>query len=256
MARTPPTAGAREGVAVVTGAGSGIGRACSIRLARSCGLVVGVDIDRSALDETCALIADAGGTAVARLVDVSDPDQVAVMATEVVADHGAPAVLANIVGGAALATTQEMSVEHWNGQVGFNLSSTFLMCHFFLPAMVDAGAGAIVNTSSGWGFMPAAGRSAYAASKAGIVAFSRSLAAEVAASGVRVNVVAPGPIATERMLALTRDDPVAGAKQASVPLGRLGTPDEVAAVVSFLASAEASYVCGQVVHVNGGVYMP
>ena len=253
---TTPTAEPRDGIAVVTGAASGIGRACSIRLARSCRVVVGVDIDRSALDETCAAITNAGGTAAARVVDVSDADQVSAMAAEVVADHGPPTVLANIVGGAALATTQEMSVDQWNGQVAFNLSSTFLMCHFFLPAMVAAGSGAIVNTSSGWGFMPAVGRSAYAASKAGIVAFSRSLAAEVAPSGVRVNVVAPGPIATERMLALTRDDPVAQGKQASVPLGRLGTPDEVAAVVSFLASAEASYVCGQVVHVNGGVYMP
>jgi 3-oxoacyl-[acyl-carrier protein] reductase len=122
--------------------------------------------------------------------------------------------------------------------------------------MSEAGRGAIVNTSSGWGFMPAAQRSAYAASKAGIVAFSRALAAEVAGAGIRVNVVAPGPIETERMRELTRDDPLARGKHDQVPLGRLGQPTEVAAVVAFLASDEASFVCGQTIHVNGGVYMP
>jgi 3-oxoacyl-[acyl-carrier protein] reductase len=88
------------------------------------------------------------------------------------------------------------------------------------------------------------------------VAFSRALATEVAKDGVRVNVVAPGPIETERMRRLTGNDPVAQNKHAQIPLGRIGQPDEVAAVACFLASAEASFVCGQVVHVNGGVYMP
>jgi NAD(P)-dependent dehydrogenase (short-subunit alcohol dehydrogenase family) len=125
-----------------------------------------------------------------------------------------------------------------------------------LPSMIGNGGGAIVNTSSGWGFMPAPGRSAYAASKAGIVAFSRALASEVASDGVRVNVVAPGPIETERMRALTENDPLAQSKHQQIPVGRLGQPDEVAAIACFLASAEASFVCGQVVHVNGGVYMP
>jgi 3-oxoacyl-[acyl-carrier protein] reductase len=104
--------------------------------------------------------------------------------------------------------------------------------------------------------MPAPLRSAYAASKAGIVAFSRALAAEVAPHGIRVNVVAPGPITTPRMRALTKDDPLSTTTQAGIPLGRLGEPDEVAGAVAFLASDDASYICGQVLHVNGGVFMP
>lgn len=242
-------------LAVVTAAGSGIGRACALQLASRGHSVIAVDIDEAALERTVDAYEGLGSLRPYR-VDVTVEDEVNALAAEVVERHGPPGILINVVGGAQLAGVVELPPDQWDAQVRFNLTSTYLMCHAVLPAMLANDGGAIVNTSSGWGFMPAAQRSAYAASKAGVVAFSRALAGEVAEAGIRVNVVAPGPIETERMRALTRDDPLAHAKHQQIPLGRLGQPDEVAAVACFLASAEASYVCGQVVHVNGGVYMP
>jgi NAD(P)-dependent dehydrogenase (short-subunit alcohol dehydrogenase family) len=241
---------------VVTGAGSGIGRASVRRFAARGASVVGVDLDSGSLAELCDEVAREGGQLRGLEYDVSVAVAVDELVAEVVGTGGPPAVLVNVVGGAQLATVEEMSHDHWSAQLQLNLTSVFLMCHAFLPSMREATRGAIVNTSSGWGFMPAPRRSAYAASKAGIVAFSRSLAAEVAGDGIRVNVVAPGPIATARMQALTAGDPLSRSTHDTIPLGRFGEPDEVAAAVSFLASDEASYICGQVLHVNGGVFMP
>lgn len=242
-------------VAVVTAAGSGIGRACARQLASRGHSVIAVDIDEAALARTVDA-SEGPGSLRGYRADVTVEDEVTALAAEVVEQDGPPGILINVVGGAHLAGVADLPPQQWDAEVRFNLTSTYLMCHAFVPAMLDNGGGAIVNTSSGWGFMPAAQRSAYAASKAGVVAFSRALASEVAAAGIRVNVVAPGPIETERMRVLTRDDPLARDKHQRIPLGRLGQPEEVAAVACFLASAQASYVCGQVVHVNGGVYMP
>lgn len=238
---------------VVTAAGSGIGQASALRLAARGAAVVAVDVDDRALDETREQAPD---RVTPTRCDVTDEAAVAELAERTLDRYGAPAVLVNVVGGARLADVERLTPAQWEEQLRFNLTSTYLMCHAFVPAMAAAGRGSVVNTSSGFGFMPAGGRAAYAASKAGIVAFSRALASEVAAAGVRVNTVAPGPIETPRMLRLTSGDALTQNKQSRVPLGRLGRPDEVASVISFLASSDASYVCGQVIHVNGGVYMP
>ncbi|MBV9119205.1 MAG: SDR family oxidoreductase [Chloroflexi bacterium] len=228
------------GVVVVSGALSGIGKACADQFRDAGAAVIGLDIAPGA-DIEC---------------DVTDADQVANARDAVLRDHGRVDVLVNVAGGAELGNVVSMDLATWERQLRFNLTSVYLMCHAFAPSMIAAERGCIVNTSSGWGFRPAPGRAAYAAAKAGIVAFSRSLAAEVAASHVRVNVVAPGPTETARMEALTRDDPTARQAQAAIPLGRLVTPSEVAAAVLYLASPAAASITGQTLHVNGGVFMP
>lgn len=242
--------------ALVTGAGSGIGRATCVELAALGYAVVGVDLSLEGAQTTRELASGSPGSMTPMQVDVTDPAAVEALRGQVVARHGGIQALINVVGGAELATVEELDLGLWTRQVALNLTSVYLMCHTFLPDLLEAGDGAIVNTSSGWGFMPAPGRSAYSACKAGVVSFSRSLAAEVAPRGVRVNVVSPGPIETERMLALTAADPLSETTHARVPVGRRGQPSEVAAAIRYLISDEARFVVGQTLHVNGGVFMP
>lgn len=243
------------GVVIVSGAASGIGRATAERLVADGATVVGVDVDEEALNARLDLAHGDGHRLVPVVADVTsstDVDRVVDAARSFAAPLRG---LVNVVGGARLRDVADMDLAWWEQEVTFNLTSVFLLCRAALPPMRSTG-GSIVNLSSGWGFRPAPGRAAYAASKAGIVAFSRSLAAEVSRDGIRVNVVAPGPIRTERMLALTQDDELAARAHASVPLERMGEPHEVAAAIAFLLGDEASYMTGQTLHVNGGVYMP
>lgn len=243
------------GTVVVTGAASGIGRATTLRLNTAGVVVVAVDVDVDGLDATHAAALDTDAAIIPVVADVTEPADVEkVMRSAGTSAGDGLRGIVNVVGGAKLRDVADMDLEWWHEQITFNLTSAFMMCRAALPHL-RAG-GSIVNLSSGWGFRAAPGRAAYAASKAGIVAFSRALAAEMANDGVRVNVVAPGPIVTERMLALSDGDTLATEAQTAVPLRRLGQPEEVAAVIVFLLSDDASYMTGQTVHVNGGVFMP
>lgn len=241
---------------MVTGAARGIGRACAERLADDGHPVVIVDRDPTG-SGTAATIRDrTGRTCEFVECDVTDPDQVAAMSGDVSRRHGPVRHLVNVVGGARRMPTLDMSVDIWRQELEFNLTSAFVVTRHLAPAMLSSDrGGSVVLMSSGWAFRPAPERAAYAAAKAGLVAFARSLAAELGQRGVRVNVVAPGPIATARMEAMTEQDRFARSEHERVPLGRLGTPEDVAGAVAFLVSPAAAYVTGQVVHVNGGLYM-
>lgn len=242
-------------IALVTGAASGIGRASAELLAQAGAEVVAVDRD-PACEAVVEAIRSQGGRATFAPCDVEEPAEIERLALDQQKRSGRLDVLVNVVGGAHLKPVIEMDLEWWNAELHFNLTTAFMMCRAFLPGMVQQRSGAIVNISSGWGFRPAPQRAAYSAAKAALQAFSRSLAAEVAEANVRVNIVAAGATDTARMRALTADDNLSQTAQRAIPLGRLARPEDVAAAVLFLASDDSSYMTGQVIHVNGGLFMP
>jgi NAD(P)-dependent dehydrogenase (short-subunit alcohol dehydrogenase family) len=249
--------GGREGgefdgkVAFVTGAGHGMARATARMLAArgaNLGLVDSNADELAQVAEECRAI---GATVVDRLVDLMSIASINGAVREIHEHLGRLDVAANIAGIYPRATVEETTDEHWVLVIGTNLTGTFACCRAVLPLMKSRGSGAIVNIVSEAAFTPMAGMSAYAASKAGIVAFSRTLALE--ALPIRVNVMCPG--ATARDPEPGADSPAGAAPAPGIPMGRLGTPDEMAEAICWLASDRASFVTGHVLHVNGGRLM-
>ena len=204
-------------------------------------------------DATVAAIAASGGKAEAAGADVTDAAAVEGLVKSVVERHGKLDILVSNAGITRDQLMLRMKRSDWDDVVATNLTASFTLCQAALKPMIRARSGRIIAISSVVGQMGNAGQANYAASKAGLIGFCKSLAREVASRQVTVNVVAPGLIETDMTRAITEDAKTDWSAQ--IPLGRMGSPADIAAAVSFLASDEASYITGQVLAVNGGMYM-
>jgi len=254
-------------VAMVTGAGSGIGRATALLLAEAGATVVCADVDGPAAKATAAEIARQGGAASSSGVDVSDEAALDELVTTTAAELGHLDVMANIAGimheAATVADTDEATLDR---VLSVNLKGVFFGCRSAARVMAPQGSGSIVNMTSGAIDVPTAGIACYAMAKAGVAQLTKTLAVELAGSGVRVNAVAPGMVMTP-MLARFLAGPVGEADEAALaqlrdqlgrmaPLGRLGEPEDIAHAVLYLASDASSFLTGQILRPNGGVSMP
>jgi len=239
-------------IAIVTGASRGIGRAIAQTLAaRGAVVIAAARADNSA--QTVADITSAGGKAELASVDVTEAASVEAMVAGVLARHGRIDILVNNAGIARDQLMLRMKRDDWDQVVATNLTSAFSCVQAVLKPMVKQRTGRIISISSVVGQMGNAGQVNYAASKAGLIGFSKALAREIASRNVTVNVVTPGLIDAGMAKGITDKAQVDWA--AAIPLGRPGTPEDVAAAVCFLASDEAAYITGQVLAVNGGMYM-
>ena len=239
-------------VAIVTGASRGLGRAIALRFAAAGASVVAGAREHHA-DAVVGQIRENGGNAVAVTVDLTNVNSIATLGDTALEQYGRIDVLVNNAGIVRDQLMVRMKPEDWDVVLATNLTATFESCRCVLRTMVKQRSGRIINIISVVGQSGNPGQANYAASKAGMVGLSKSLAREVASRGITVNVVAPGMIDTD----MTSSLPEAGrqAMLGQIPMGRLGTPEEIASAVHFLASDEASYITGQVVAVNGGMYM-
>lgn len=249
-------------VAVVTGAGSGIGAATARLLAAEGAAVTVADLDDAAAAAVVAEIAAAGGVARAQSVDVAVADSVAAMVADTVAAFGGLDVLHNNAAVIALnAEDQDVvtgDLDTWHRVLDVNLTGAMLGCRFAIPAMLERGGGAIVNTASAAAFYGSRTMAAYGVSKAGVVALTRYVATAYADRNIRVNAVAPGVVvAKERQAAdAASPSPRLAPYVAGHPVGRLGYPEEIAAAVAYLASADAAFVTGECLRVDGGLTVP
>ena len=238
-------------IALVTGASRGIGRATALALAR-CGALVVAAARGDHASATVDAIAGAGGHAAALTLDVTDADAVGSAVADLVSRHGRLDIVVSNAGITRDQLLLRMKREDWDAVIATNLTAAFALGQAALKPMLRQRYGRIVAISSVVAQMGNAGQANYAASKAGLIGFCKSMAREVASRGITVNVVAPGLIETDMTRGIggpSRED-----WSARIPVGRLGTPEDVAHAVCFLASDEASYITGHVLAVNGGMY--
>lgn len=239
-------------VAIVTGAGSGLGRATARRLAGEGAAVAAVDIDGAGVEGTLSAIEGAGGSAAGWSCDVSDPEAVRRTVAGVAERLGRPEVLVNCAGICRFNHTAEVSYETWRRTIDINLGGTFLMCQAVLPHMLDGG-GAIVNVASNAGLQGIAYAAAYSASKGGVVLLTKALSRELAGTGVRVNAVAPGGMTTPMLDGLVLPPGADGSRLPQTTRLERADPDEVAGLILFLCAGEGRFAMGSVVSFDGGL---
>jgi 3-oxoacyl-[acyl-carrier protein] reductase len=241
----------RQQVILITGAARGIGRAIAEKMAAAGHFLALNDIDRETLCHTIDTFQKSDSRIIDLVGDVSQPENVEAMATKTVEHFGRIDSLVNNAGiGGTGKFLLELSVEEWNEMLRVDLTSTFLLCKAVLPSMISRGRGRIVNIASITAMMGVAGSTHYAAAKAGVIGFSKSLAREVADKRINVNVVAPGLIDTVMARKRGIDH-----QRHFVAWPRIGEPEDVASVVAFLLSDEAEFITGQVLSPNGGAFM-
>ncbi|MGO4125753.1 SDR family NAD(P)-dependent oxidoreductase [Inquilinus sp. YAF38] len=239
--------------AIVTGAASGIGKAIAERLAGAGAAVLIADLHADRAEAVAATLRAAGGRAEAVGADVSDAEAVDRIFAAGRDAFGDCTLLVNNAGHVHQSPFEELAVADWDRMIAVHLRGTFLCCRAALPAMLAAGDGVIVNIASQLGQIGGVDLVHYSAAKAGIIGLTKALAREVSARGVRVNAVAPGPIETELVRALSAE--WRAAKKAQLPLGRFGAPEDVAETVAFLASPAAGIYVGQTLGPNSGDVM-
>lgn len=241
-------------VAIVTGGSRGIGRAIALRLAAAGAEIAVCARNGEAAAQTAALVSEAGGRCVSRSVDVTDADQVKALVDEVLSSFGRLDILVNNAGITRDNLLVRMKEDEWDTVLATNLKGAFTCAKAVARPMMKARGGRIISIASVVGIVGNAGQTNYAASKAGLIGFSKSLARELASRNITVNVVAPGFVPDTGM---TSDLPQAAVEGllANVPLARPGTPEEVAEAVAFFAGDRAAYITGQVLTVDGGMTM-
>jgi 3-oxoacyl-[acyl-carrier protein] reductase len=240
-------------VALVTGASRGIGAAIAQALAEQGAVVVGTATTPAGAEAIGRRLADLGARGKGMVLDVADPASVDAVVKGVTDEFGTITILVNNAGITRDNLLMRMKDEEWQSILDTNLTSIYRLSKACLRGMTKARKGRIINIASVVGATGNAGQTNYAAAKAGMIGFTKSLAREVGSRGITVNAVAPGFIDTDMTRALNEEQ--RGALLASIPLGRLGAPVEIASVVAFLASPAAAYITGETIHVNGGMYM-
>jgi 3-oxoacyl-[acyl-carrier protein] reductase len=240
-------------VAFLTGASQGIGRTCALRLAKNGVAVALAARNQEKLNELVNEITAAGGKASAFALDVAEEDQVKPAVKAAIAQFGKIDILVNNAGITRDQLVMRMKRADWDAVLQTNLTSAYLCIQNVIPSMLKQRWGRIINISSVFGQMGQAGQANYAASKAGLIGLTMAIAREVGSRNITCNAIAPGFIETAMTAVLSEELKQSAVKQ--IPLGRVGTPEDVASAVAFLASDEASYITGHVLNVNGGMLM-
>lgn len=239
-------------VALVTGASRGIGKAIALNLLAQGATVIGTATTESGAEAITEYI-QASGTGRGGALDVTQPEQIESFLKDLVAEFGTPTILVNNAGITRDNLLMRMKDDEWDDIIQTNLNSVYRITKACLRGMMKAREGRIINITSVVGVMGNAGQTNYAAAKAGVIGFSKSLAREVGSRGITVNTVAPGFIDTDMTKALPQEQRDALAQQ--IPLGRLGNPEDIAKAVTFLAGDSGAYVTGQTLNINGGMVM-